>query len=164
MQKAEITDQVFLYVVNGFESSAMYEQAGILEEALGVQMGFGSMYKVPTEEFVEVIMEAQKNIQQYYENGNVFWKNYYQGKDMGSIDSERLEVIANSAVSLWNEAKSFGGSSWVIQEVPSNMIRAIFPSDSGAFKEETNPSMSGKVYVLESIGGGGLYMIQKERK
>ena len=60
--------------------------------------------------------------------------------------------------------KSFGGSSWFIQEVPSNTIRAIFPSGSGAFREEIDPSMSGKVYVLEPIGGGGLYMIQKERK
>ena len=111
-------NQVSLYVVNGFENSAIYEQASILEEALGIQIDFSLMNEVSREEFIEIIMETEKNIQQYYEKDNAFWKNYYHGKDMGYIDRNQLAVTAIPADSLWNEIESVVDHSWVIHEIP----------------------------------------------
>ena len=146
MQVVGITDQVPLYVVNGFESSAIYEQAGIFEEALGIQIGFSSMDEVSREEFVEVIMKAQKNIQQYYEDNNVVWKNYYHGKDMGYIDSEQLAVTI-STPSSWEALESSFG---------------FFDNQQMVSTGETaSPSnRAGKIYIILQTGENRAYVIK----
>ena len=100
MQTAGIAPQISLHVINGFGSSLKIGQLAGISELPAIQIGVSSMHEFSEEELLGVIMEAQKNIQQYYEDNNVVWKNYYQGKDMGYIDSDQLEAIANSAVSL----------------------------------------------------------------
>ena len=73
MQKAGIEEQISLNVVNGVKNLAMYKIADFLE-ASDTQMDFGSIYSVPKEDFVKLIMEAQKNIQEY-EHDNSFRSN-----------------------------------------------------------------------------------------
>ena len=101
-------------------------------------MDFSSMDKVSREEFVEVIMEAQKNIQQYYENSNVFWKNYYHGKDMGYIDSEKLAVTI-STPSSWETLES-SVSSFDNQQMVS----------TGEMASPSN--RAGKIYIILQNG------------
>ncbi len=140
MQTAGISEQVFLYVVNGFnfKNPAMYEQAGILEKALGVQVGFGSMYEVSREELLSAIMEGQGiDIQKYVNDNNAFASYYQEMVAAGYIDSKQLAgaTITTPVSAVWNETEDFvGDSSWVIQEVPFNMIKAILLDSQGGVK------------------------------
>ncbi|MDE0091892.1 MAG: hypothetical protein OXN83_01240, partial [Oligoflexia bacterium] len=138
MQTAGISEQVFLYVVNGFnfKNPAMYEQADILEKALGVQVGFGSMYEVSKEELLSAIMEGQGiDIQKYVNDNNAFANYYQEMVATGYIDSNQSAVTAIPAGSLWNETEDVvGDSSWVIQEAPFNMIKAILSDSQGGVK------------------------------